>query len=201
LVYANLLERKVYPALASKDSLYCFYLDGLWKDLGLPETFIKGSKEFIQYIWSSDKNYSFAYFKEQPSIPSLEKCSYKIFNDYILLKDFSIFKGLNLVHKNYFINEHENLVESFENQNVSIGPFCVIESHCKFSQNVKISNSVLMYGVVLGESVVVDNSIIANDSVVGKNAQVVDLSVLGEGSQISDGQVVTHEKISVLNAK
>lgn len=198
MVIHNLKERKVYPALASKDSLYCFYLDGLWKDLGLPETFIKGSKEFMQYIWNSSKNYSFTYFKNQPSIQSLEKCSYKTFNDYILLEDFSIFKGLNFVHRNYFIDKNKNLLENLENKNVSIGPFCVIENNCQFYENVQISNSVLMRGVVLFENVVVENSIIANDSVVGKNAKVMDLSVLGEGCEVIGGKVVLAEKISMM---
>ena len=156
--------------------------------MGLPHTFIQGSKDFLEYINNLETSQSFYYHQniQQPL---------KSFNYYHLVNDEFGFKGLNLVHKNYFQTVDKKITCVLTKNNNSIGPFCVIEPDSTFKGNVTLEESVIMKGVHLGENVSILKSILAEGVVVGKNAKISDLSVIGEKFEIKEGEIVTQQKL------
>ena len=186
----NQIERQVYPALCQKESLFCFYLDGLWKDLGLPHTFIQGSKDFIEYISKLEADQSFVYNQGKTS-------NLKVFNDYYLIDNQYGLIGLNLIHKSYLNfkdNEVENLMLKTNNK---IGPYCVIESGCLFFKDVTIKNSVIMKNSCFKSNIVVSDSILGGNVLVEDDSQILELSVIGFGYQVKSKSIIKGQKLSM----
>lgn len=196
--------------MAFQKSLFCFHLQGLWKDLGLPESFRVGSHDFMHFLKKSNSetetDLSFFYFKDkQKNSEIINKSTENVlkFNEYYLIDERPGFKGLNLLHQSYvkFVKESNLFVTAFDNRDIQIGPSCVIEENCKIGNNSKVDSSILLRGVNLGEGVTVQHSILDEEVTVNSGSEVSGSSVIARGVTIQSGMKVKSAKMALVKDK
>ncbi|MBE0447812.1 MAG: NDP-sugar synthase [Actinobacteria bacterium] len=135
--YSSLLDSVLIP-LASEGSLYAYFAEGYWTDIGRIERYIQANKDLIsgktrlpidgrlvgENIW----------FDETAEID----LTVKVEEPTLIGKDVCIERGS------------------------TIGPYAVIGGGCSIGPGVEISNSILWHGCSIGASSSIENTIIAD---------------------------------------
>lgn len=162
------LERVIFPSLAERGLMYVKRLEGFWKDIGMPEDFLKATELLLGF---------------------LETKNDKGFDGFFLKKGGSGFKGINLVHENAVVEEgalvgpfcvlHDNVVVG---QHSRIRKSVVMEN-CLVQRNSRIFESILMNDCVVGKWAGVRNCIFSDHVQVGEDCEV-DGEKLLSGSKI-----------------
>lgn len=154
----------------------------------------------MDFMHASKQNLSFNYFKinttEDNKTSKSTQHNITRFNDYFLINNHANFKGLNLIHKNYVSISKHAFTTAFDEQNLQIGPYCVIEEDCKIENCAEIANSVVLKGVVLGTGVEIKDSILGERANIGEGSKILNSSVIAEGVKIPARHLLKQAKIA-----
>jgi len=156
------IERETFPAIIEAGKgLYSYTTDDYWIDLGRPEHYLDAHQDIMEGRMP---------LKIEPGISG---------------------EGASAVHRVANVTEPVHAdIEVEIHPTAIVGPNVVLGCGCVIGPRAVIRNSVLWDGVKLEEGAIVEGSIIASNSVIGREARVLEGSVIGHDVTVEAGTVL-----------
>ncbi len=145
--YSSLLDSVLIP-LAEEGSLYAYFADGYWLDIGTPKRYIQANKDLISgkmHVQIDGRLVGENIWIDETSEIDL---TVRVEEPALIGKGVSIDRG------------------------AVIGPYAIIGDGCQIGPKVEISNSVVWDGSQIGSSCLIDSSIIASNQRVTPGQQL-----------------------------
>ena len=164
------IEREIFPALASKESLYSMVSTDYWIDTGTCEKYLAAHWDLLLGT------------RDEPPNPRADRVA-----DNLWCHGECELDG-RVGEISYFGQLSRCLDGSFVSRSV-VGPGCVI------GRGAKVVNSVLLGGVTVSDGAVVESSVIGAGATIGDKAQITDFSVVGFHEVISPSCVIENTRV------
>ena len=162
------IERDVFPRLVEAGTLYGFRLDGYWRDIGTPESYLDAHHDVLERNFASELGDALG-------------------ADYTLIEpDAQVAAGARLVPPVYV--GAGAVIEA----GARVGSLAVIGAGAWIGANAKIDSSVVATGARVGESTSVVGSIVGEQAVIGARSQVHGLAVVGPSAEVGEGNMLAH---------
>jgi mannose-1-phosphate guanylyltransferase len=161
------IERDVFPRLVEAGSLYGFRLDGYWRDIGTPESYLDAHHDVLERNFASELGDSLG-------------------SDYTLIESGARTEGARLVPPVYV--GAGAVIEA----GARIGSLTVVGAGAWIGARAEIDSSVVAAGARVGEATIVIGSIVGEQAEVGAGCQVRGLSVVGPGARVGEGNMLDH---------
>ncbi len=162
------IERDVFPRLVEAGSLYGFRLDGYWRDIGTPESYLDAHRDVLERNFASELGNSLG-------------------SDYTLVApDAKVAEGARLVPPVYV--GAGAVIET----GARIGSLAVVGAGAWIGARAEIDSSVVAAGARVGEATTVVGSIVGEHADVGSDCQIRGLSVVGPGARVGEGNMLDH---------
>lgn len=156
------IERETFPAIIEAGKgLYSHTTDDYWIDLGRPEHYLDAHQDIMEGRMP---------LKIEPGISG---------------------EGASVVQRVANVTEpvHADICVEIDPTAI-IGPNVVLGCGCIIGPRAVVRNSVLWDGVRLEEGAIVEGAIIASNAVIGREARVLEGSVIGHDVKVDPGTVL-----------
>ena len=162
------IERDVFPRLVEAGSLYGFRLDGYWRDIGTPESYLEAHRDALERNFASELGDSLG-------------------SDYTLIAaDARVAEGARLVPPVYV--GAGALIEA----GARVGSLAVIGAGARIGAAAEIDSAVVAAGARVGARTKVVGSIVGEQAEVGAGCQIRGLSVVGPGATVGERNMLDH---------
>ncbi|CAD5219644.1 unnamed protein product [Bursaphelenchus okinawaensis] len=150
------IEKDVFPILASDKNLYAFVLKGFWMDVGQPKDFLKGTKLYLNYLFTSEPSSVPLYNGEGVNGAVLVDPSAKIGAgccigpNVVIGPNVTIEDGARIINSTVLsdtvIREHSFVSNSIIGRQCSIGRWVRIESTSVIGDDVVVKDELYLNG-------------------------------------------------------
>ena len=162
------IERDVFPRLVEAGSLYGFRLDGYWRDIGTPESYLDAHHDVLERNFDSELGDALG-------------------NDYMLVAPGArVDPGARLVPPVYV--GPGAVIEA----GARIGSLAVVGAGAVIGAAARVDSSVVAAGARIGERTSVVGSIVGERATIGAGVQVHGLAVVGPGAEVGEGNMLAH---------
>ena len=162
------IEREVFPRLVEKGSLYGFRLDGYWRDVGTPESYLDAHHDALERHFRSELGDALGV-------------------DFTLVApDAQVAAGARLVPPVYV--GAGAVIEA----GARVGSLAVVGAGAWIGAHAKIDSSVVAAGARVGEGASVLGSIVGERAVIGARSHIQGLAVVGPGAEVGEGNMLAH---------
>jgi mannose-1-phosphate guanylyltransferase len=157
------IERDVFPRIVEQGRLFGFELNGYWLDIGTPEAYLQAHRDVLERNFPSElgdllgRDYTYVDDSAQVS------------PDARLVPP--VYVGANAV------------IEG----GVRIGSLAVIGAGAQIGAGSVVEHAVVQAGARLGRNCSVRRSLVAEDAELGDDTSVLELSVVGPGARVGEG--------------
>ncbi|MHA2391653.1 MAG: sugar phosphate nucleotidyltransferase [Promethearchaeota archaeon] len=138
------IERDIFPNLSDKDTLYCYPIPGIWKDIGKPEELLEGNiqlmKDILQYSSGQESN--------------------------LIDKNLDI-DGKALIYPPVAIGENVTI-----RKNCKIGPNAVIGDNVYIDENSFIKECLIYNEAYISKDVHVEKAIISDNCLIQEGVEL-----------------------------
>jgi mannose-1-phosphate guanylyltransferase len=158
------VERETFPQiLKSNLKMTGFVYDGYWLDLGTPQSFIKGSRDFVHGLIKSS---AFPHLGTE----ALVKKSARISTD-------STVNGGSFIDDNVVVKGHSKIVGSAIFSSATIGENCIIK------------NSIIGSNAIIASGTVIKDAIIGNRAWIGSDNELINGARVWTDATIADKSI------------
>ncbi|MBA2332803.1 MAG: NDP-sugar synthase [Actinobacteria bacterium] len=162
------IEREVFPRLVDAGSLYGFRLDGYWRDVGTPESYLEAHRDALERNFASELGDSLG-------------------ADYTLIAaDARVADGVRLVPPLY-VGPGATIEAG-----ARVGSLAVIGAGARIDAGAVIESSVVAAGARIGARTAVVGSIVGEGAEIGPGCEILGLSVVGPGATVGEGNMLDH---------
>ena len=162
------IERDVFPRLVEAGSLYGFRLDGYWRDIGTPESYLDAHRDVLERNFSSELGDSLG-------------------PDYTLVAPMrAVAAGARLVPPVYV--GKGAVIEA----GARVGSLAVVGAGAWIGAGAEIDSSVVAARARVGEGASVAGSIVGERAEIGSGCRIGSLAVVGPGARVGEGNMLAH---------
>jgi mannose-1-phosphate guanylyltransferase len=162
------IERDVFPRLVDAGSLYGFRLDGYWRDVGTPESYLHAHRDVLERNFVTDLGDDLG-------------------RDYTLVRPgASVHSGARLIPPVY-VGEGATVAAG-----ARIGSLAVIGAGARIGPDAVVEGAVVGARSVVGAGASVSGSILGEDAELGAGCDVRSLAVVGPGARVGDRNMLDH---------
>ncbi len=162
------IERDVFPRLVEAGSLYGFELDGYWRDVGTPESYLDAHRDVLERTFTTELGEALG-------------------SSYTLVEDGAqVDPSARLVPPVYV--GAGAVVEA----GARIGSLAVVAAGARIGADAEIDSSVIAAGAVVGTGAVVHGSIVGEQARIGAGTHVRGLAVVGPHAEVGEGNMLDH---------
>jgi mannose-1-phosphate guanylyltransferase len=162
------IERDVFPQLVAAGRLYGFRLDGYWRDVGTPESYLHAHRDVLERNVVTEVGEALG-------------------PDYVLVQEGAqVSPGARLVPP-VFVGAGAAVAAG-----ARIGSLAVIGPGARVGANAVVEAAVVGARAVVGPESGVSGSILGDDVELGAGCDVRALSVVGPGARIGDRNMLDH---------
>lgn len=162
------IERDVFPRLVEAGSLYGFRLDGYWRDIGTPESYLDAHRDVLERNFRSEVGDALG-------------------GDYTLVADGAqVSPEARLVPPVYV--GAGAVVEA----GARIGSLAVIGAGARVGAGAAVESAVVGAGATIGSDATINGSIVGERAVVGEDCDVAGLAVVGPGARVGERNMLDH---------
>ncbi len=162
------IERDVFPRLVEAGSLYGFRLDGYWRDIGTPESYLDAHCDVLERNFPSELGDLLG-------------------PDYTLVASGAqVAAGARLVPPVYV--GAAAVIE----EGARVGSLAVVGAGAWVGARAVIDSSVIAAGARVGETTSVIGSIVGEQAEIGAGCEIRGLSVVGPGAKLGERNMLAH---------
>jgi mannose-1-phosphate guanylyltransferase len=162
------IEREVFPTLAAEGSVYGIALPGYWLDVGTPESYLQAHRDVLERIFST-------------------RVGEALGSDFTLVDDTAeVHAGAKLVPPVYV--GPGAVVE----EGARLGSLAVLGAGARLARGGVVENAVVGARTTVGEGAIVAGSVVGDGAEIGGACALHNLSVVGPGARVGDGNVLDH---------
>ncbi len=162
------IERDVFPRLVEAGSLFGFPLDGYWRDIGTPESYLEAHRDVLERNFGSE-------------LGDLLGPGYLL-----VAPDARIADGARLVPP-VFVGAGA-VIET----GARIGSLSVVGDGAWIGARAEIDSTVIAAGARVGEATTIVGSIVGEHADVGAGCRIQGLSVVGPGARVGERNMLDH---------
>ncbi|MGI8633345.1 MAG: sugar phosphate nucleotidyltransferase [Solirubrobacterales bacterium] len=156
------IEREVFPRLVGH-GLHGVRLEGYWKDIGTPETYLQATRDVLVSRVETDLT---------PRLGTRSKMvesDVEVGSGAVLVPPVAVLSGASV------------------GANARVGPNTVVAAGARVGADATVERSVVLAGAAIGARSVVRDAILAPGAQVGEDASATDGAVVGEGVTVGHG--------------
>jgi mannose-1-phosphate guanylyltransferase len=162
------IERDVFPRLVEAGTLYGFALQGYWRDVGTPESYLDAHRDVLERTLASELGDSLG-------------------TDYSLVaEDAQVDPTARLVPPVYIG------AGAAIGPGARIGSLAVIGAGAHVGAGASVESAVVAAGARIGARTHVSGSIVGEHAELGADCDVRGLTVIGPGAKVGDGNMLDH---------
>ena len=162
------IERDVFPQLVDEGRLYGFRLDGYWRDVGTPESYLHAHRDVL----------------ERNVVTELGDA---LGRDYTLVRDGAQVSAEARLVPPVFVGEGAQIAGG-----ARIGSLAVIGPGARVGENAVVEAAVVGARATIGADASVSGSILGEDVQLGAGCDVRSLAVVGPGARIGERNMLDH---------
>ena len=162
------IERDVFPRLVEAGSLYGFRLDGYWRDIGTPESYLHAHRDVLE------RNF-------------LTEVGEELGGDYTLVAD-----GAQVSPEARLVPPVYVGAGAVVGAGARVGSLAVIGAGASGGAGAAVEYAVVGAGATVGSDATVAGSIVGERASVGDDCDVSGLSVVGPGARVGERNMLDH---------
>jgi mannose-1-phosphate guanylyltransferase len=162
------IERDVFPQLVDAGSLFGFRLEGYWRDVGTPESYLQAHRDVLERNFVTD-------------------VGHELGPDYTLVRPGAgVDPGARLIPPLY-VGDGAKVAAG-----ARVGSFAVIGAGAQIGGDAVVEAAVVGARSVVGARASVSGSIVGEDVELGAECGVRALAVVGPGARVGDRNMLDH---------
>jgi mannose-1-phosphate guanylyltransferase len=162
------IERDVFPRLVGAGSLYGFRLDGYWRDIGTPESYLHAHHDVLERNFTTEVGEALG-------------------DDYTLVSQGAHVSPEARLVPPVFVGAGASIAAG-----ARIGSLAVVGPGAQVAENAVVEGAVVGARATVGADATVAGSILGHDVELGAGCDVRSLSVVGPGARIGDRNMLDH---------
>jgi mannose-1-phosphate guanylyltransferase len=162
------IERDVFPRLVAEGRLHGFRLDGYWRDIGTPESYLHAHRDVLERTF-------------------LTEVGEELGSDYTLVRPGATVDPAARVIPPVYVGEGATVAAG-----ARIGSLAVLGRGARVGPGAVVEAAVIGAGSVVGTAASVSGSIVGEDVELGAGCVVRALTVVGPGARVGDGNMLDH---------
>ena len=162
------IERDVFPQLVAAGHLFGFRLDGYWRDIGTPESYLHAHRDVLERNVETEVGEALG-------------------PDYTLVRDGARVSPEARLVPPVFVGEGAEIAAG-----ARIGSLAVIGPDARVEENAIVESAVVGSRASVGRDANVSGSILGDDVELGAGCDVRSLSVVGPGARIGERNMLDH---------
>lgn len=162
------IERDVFPRLVEAGSLYGFAVEGYWRDIGTPESYLEAHRDVLERNFATELGESLG-----PGY-SLVADGAEVHPEARLVPPVYVGAGAVIA------------------AGARIGSLAVVGADARVEEEASVESAVVAAGARVGARSVVSGSIVGEGADLGADCDVRGLAVVGPGAKVGDGNMLDH---------
>lgn len=162
------IERDVFPRLVEAGSLYGYALEGYWRDIGTPESYLDAHRDVLERNFATELGESLG-------------------AGYSLVAD-----GARVDPEARLVPPVYIGADAVIGAGARIGSLAVVGAGARVEEGASVESAVVGAGSVIGPRTNVSGSLVGEDARVGADCEVRGLAVVGPGARVGDGNMLDH---------
>ncbi len=162
------IEREVFPRLVERGSLYGFRLDGYWRDVGTPESYLTAHSDVLERNFVSELGEALG-------------------PDYTLVHPSARIAATARVVPPVYVGADAEI-----GPDARVGSLAVIGAGARIGNGVRVEHGIVGARATLGAGCTVSGAIVGEDAVLGDGCELRGLAVVGPGATLGKGNMLDH---------
>jgi len=162
------IERDVFPQLVEQGRLYGFRLEGYWRDVGTPESYLHAHRDVLERNFRTELGDDLG-------------------GDYTLVREGADVSPEARVIPPVYVGERATIAAG-----ARIGSLAVIGPGARVEADAVVEGAIVGAGAVVGAGATVTGSILGDEVELGAGCQVRALAVVGPGARVGERNMLDH---------
>lgn len=162
------IEREVFPLLVEQGSLYGFRLDGYWRDVGTPESYLMAHSDVLERNFVSELGDALG-------------------SDYTLVHPTARVAPSARVVPPVYVGADAEI-----GPDARVGSLAVIGAGARVGSGALVERAIVGAGAAVGSGCTVSGAIVGEDAVLGDGCELRGLAVVGPGAMLGKGNMLDH---------
>ena len=162
------IERDVFPQLVERGGLYGFRLEGYWRDVGTPESYLHAHRDVLERNFATE-------------------LGDELGGDYTLVREGAAVDPAARLVPPVYVGPGATVAAG-----ARVGSLAVIGAGARVGPDAVVESALVGAGAVVGAGAEISGSIVGEEAEVGEGCHVRALAVVGPGARVGERNMLDH---------